>query len=154
MTRRRTLHRVLTARRRVVANRAALQSASTMPIVTAAEADPVGNGFTTRLAHPIKSITGVATMLTETVVKNPADPAGTTIVPIDASTADEIERAIAAMPRERVQAFTSLPDAFFTQQQRRFAQLALKHRRPASSWRAEFVDAGGPIHATRCQRRS
>ena len=52
------------------ANRAALEATTTIPIVTAAEADPVGNGFAVSLARPGKNMTGLATLLTETIVKN------------------------------------------------------------------------------------
>ena len=157
----------------------ALLATSTIPIVTAAEADPLGNAFAVSLARPGKNITGLATMLRESliktfeilnavlprqarvaVMKNPANPGasgqvanlqaaarklGVTIVPVDVGTADEIERAIAAMPRDRIQAFMMLPDVFLTQQFRQTAQLALKHRLPAAGFRSEFADAGGLV---------
>ena len=92
------------------------------------------------------------------VLKNPSNPAGNTqlaniqaaahklgasIVPIDATNPEEIERAIAAMQRERIQAFMTLPDSFFSQQAQQIAQLALKHRLPSSFIRAEYAEAGG-----------
>lgn len=52
------------------ANRAALQSTTTIPIVTVAEANPVGNGYAVSLARPGKNMTGLATLLAETMVKN------------------------------------------------------------------------------------
>ena len=122
-------------------------------------------------------MTGLATLLAETVVKNlellslmlpkparvavlknPANPGhnaqlanlqaaaqklGVSMVPIDASNAEEIERAFAVAQRERVQALMILPDAFYSQQQLQIAQLTLRNRLPASSFRAEFVEAGG-----------
>ena len=52
------------------ANRAAQQGTTTIPIVTVAEADPVGNGFAVSLARPGKNMTGLSTLLAETIVKN------------------------------------------------------------------------------------
>ena len=159
------------------ANRATLESTTTIPIVTAAEADPVGNGFAVSLARPGKNMTGLASLLTETIVKNfelltavlppqarvavlknPSNPGGNVqlaniqaaaqklgvrIVPIDAGNPEEIERAIASMQRDRVQAFMTLPDSFFSQQAQQIAQLALKHRLPSSFYRAEYAEGGG-----------
>ena len=159
------------------ANRAALQSSTTIPIVTTAEADPVGNGFAVSLSHPGKNITGLATLLAETIVKNfellcvmvpkrarigllnnPRNPGhkaqlanlqaaanklGVTIAPVDATSVDEIERAVATMPRDGIQAFMTLPDRFFSQQVQQIAQLSLKHRLISSFYRPEYPDAGG-----------
>ena len=51
-------------------NRAAQQGTTTIPIVTMAEADPVGNGFAVSLARPGRNITGFSTLFTETIAKN------------------------------------------------------------------------------------
>lgn len=45
------------------------RATSTIPIVMAAVADPVGSGFVTSLAHPGGNITGLSTMIAELSVK-------------------------------------------------------------------------------------
>ena len=129
------------------------------------------------MSRPGKNITGLATLLAETVVKNfellcamvpkqarigllknPSNPArkaqlanlqaaanklGVTIVPVDATSVDEIERAVATMPRDGIQAFMTLPDRFFSQQVQQIAQLSLKHRLISSFYRSEYPAAGG-----------
>jgi len=52
------------------ANRAAQQATATIPIVTVAEADPVGNGLALSLARPGKNITGLSTLYGDTIIKN------------------------------------------------------------------------------------
>jgi len=52
------------------ANRAAQQATTTIPVVTVAEADPVGNGLAVSLARPGKNITGLSTLFGDTIIKN------------------------------------------------------------------------------------
>jgi putative ABC transport system substrate-binding protein len=52
------------------ANRAVQQSTTTIPVVTVAEADPVGNGLAVSLARPGKNITGLSTQFGDTIIKN------------------------------------------------------------------------------------
>jgi len=52
------------------ANRAAQQATTTIPVVTVAEADPVGNGLAVTLARPGKNITGLSTLFGDTIIKN------------------------------------------------------------------------------------
>ena len=159
------------------ANRAAQQGTTTIPIVTLAEADPVGNGFAVSLARPGKNITGFSTLFAETIVKNfeflvlavpklsriavlrnpsnagseaqlarvqtAALKVGINVLAVDAGGPEEIERAIATMQRERMQAFIALPDSILSQQQEQIARLALKHRLPSSYIQQEYPEAGG-----------
>jgi putative ABC transport system substrate-binding protein len=52
------------------ANRATQQATTTIPVVTVAEADPVGNGLAVTLARPGKNITGLSTLFGDTIIKN------------------------------------------------------------------------------------
>ena len=156
----------------------AQKGTSTIPIVTVAEADPIGNGFALSLARPGKNITGLSNAISDTylknleflkvivprlssiaVLRNPSNAAmhkrllgaiepaarkvGIKVLAVDAGNPEEIERAIAAMSRKRVQALAVLPDSIFTQQVGQIAQLTLKHRLPSAYTRHEFPEAGG-----------
>ena len=159
------------------ANRAAQQGTTTIPVVTMAEADPVGNGFAVSLARPGKNITGFSSLLAETIIKsfellvsavpklsriavlrNPSNAGskaqlasiqaaalkiGINVLSVDVVGPEEIERAIATMQRERMQAFVALPDGILFQQMEQIARLALKHRLPSSFFRNEYPEAGG-----------
>lgn len=52
-----------------VAAQAVMRTTSTIPIVMALVADPVGSGLVTNLAHPGKNVTGLSLMLAELTVK-------------------------------------------------------------------------------------
>jgi putative tryptophan/tyrosine transport system substrate-binding protein len=52
-----------------VGTRALKRATSTIPVVMATVADPVGSGFVTSLAHPGGNITGLSTMMTELSAK-------------------------------------------------------------------------------------
>ena len=65
------------------------------------------------------------------------------VLPAEARTAQEIERAFSAMAREHAGAVIVAIDAFFIQQGRQIADLAAKHRLPSMSGSREYVEAGG-----------
>jgi len=65
------------------------------------------------------------------------------VLPAEARTAQEIERAFSVMARERAGAVIVAIDAFFIQQGRQIADLAAKHRLPSMSGSREYVEAGG-----------
>jgi len=65
------------------------------------------------------------------------------VLPAEARTAQEIERAFSVMAREHAGAVIIVIDAFFVQQGRQIADLAAKHRLPSMSGSREYVEAGG-----------
>ena len=68
---------------------------------------------------------------------------GINVLAVDAANPEEIEHAIAAMPRERMQAFLALPDTIYSSQLEQIARLALKHRLPSSYVQNRYPEAGG-----------
>jgi putative ABC transport system substrate-binding protein len=60
-----------------------------------------------------------------------------------AGTASQIEAALVLMKRERAEALIVLPDAYFSSQRRRIAELAAKHRLPTMFSNREPVESGG-----------
>jgi len=67
------------------------------------------------------------------------------VLPAEARTAQEIERAFSVMARERAGAVIIVIDAFFIQQARQIAGLAAKHRLPSMSGSREYAEAGGLV---------
>ena len=65
------------------------------------------------------------------------------LLPLEAQTEPEIENAFASMAREKAGAAIVMVDAFFIQQRRAIANLAVKHRLPSISGNREFAEAGG-----------
>ncbi len=65
------------------------------------------------------------------------------ILPADARTAPEIEKAFSAMVREKAEAVIVARDGLFIQQVRQIAELAVKNRLPSISALLEYVEAGG-----------
>ncbi|HYT47185.1 MAG TPA: ABC transporter substrate-binding protein, partial [Burkholderiales bacterium] len=76
-------------------------------------------------------------------VKDAAHRTRIKIVPVDARTPQEIERAFAAMAQQRVQALIVANDGFFLGQARTLAALTLKNRLPAMFPYREIVTMGG-----------
>jgi putative ABC transport system substrate-binding protein len=64
------------------------------------------------------------------------------ILPVEARTAQELDKAFADMIRERAGALIVSFDALFSDQRRRIAELAAKHRLPSIAARKEDVDVG------------
>jgi putative ABC transport system substrate-binding protein len=62
---------------------------------------------------------------------------------LEASKSEDLERAFAAMTRQRIDAFMVLPDPVFNAQRARVVALAAKHRLPAIYDRRAYTDVGG-----------
>jgi len=82
-----------------------------------------------------------ATMLKN--VQSAAQRTSVKILPMEARTAPEIEKAFSAMAREKAGAVILARDPFFNQQVRQLAELAAKGRLPTISGIREYVEAGG-----------
>jgi putative ABC transport system substrate-binding protein len=67
------------------------------------------------------------------------------VLAFDGRTPDDIEKSFPDMARGNAQAVLVLGDAFFVQQKRQIAELALKHALPSISNPREFPEAGGLI---------
>jgi putative ABC transport system substrate-binding protein len=65
------------------------------------------------------------------------------VLPVEARTAPEIERAFSAMAREHAGAVIVAIDSFFIQQGGQIAALAAKNRLPSMGGSREYVEAGG-----------
>lgn len=72
-----------------------------------------------------------------------APKAGVKILPVEASTPQEIERAFAAMSREKAGAVIVQGDAFFIQQRSQIAGLAARYRLASISIGPVYPEAGG-----------
>jgi putative ABC transport system substrate-binding protein len=68
---------------------------------------------------------------------------GLTLYSLEARRAEEIEKAFAAMTRERVGALLVLPSALYNAERQRLVELAARNRLPAMYEHREFVDVGG-----------
>ena len=92
------------------------------------------------------------------LLKNPGNPAsasqsreaeaaarslGMRLQILEARGPEDIDRAFAAMTRERVSALVVLTDAVFTNQRRQIAELATERRLPAVYGHMEHAEAGG-----------
>jgi len=67
------------------------------------------------------------------------------VLPVEARTAQEIERAFSVMARERAGAVIVVLNAVFVQHGRQIADLAAKHRLPSIGGSREYVQAGGLV---------
>jgi hypothetical protein len=56
---------------------------------------------------------------------------------------DEIDRAVAAMVRERTRALIVMPGSVFFPERQRLVEAAARHRLPTAYAQREYVDAGG-----------
>jgi putative ABC transport system substrate-binding protein len=65
------------------------------------------------------------------------------ILPLEALSASQLETAFRAFTRDRADAVIVIPDAFYSVQSRRIAELAVHHRLPTMFWTREHVEAGG-----------
>lgn len=92
------------------------------------------------------------------VLMNPANPAhpailksvhsaaqrvGIIVLPAEARTHEQVESAFAVMAGQRAGAMILAIDAFFTQQARQIAELAVRSRMPSISAFREYAEAGG-----------
>ena len=76
-------------------------------------------------------------------IQTSAKAAGIKVLPVEAQTESQVEAAFGMIMRERPGAMIVTPDAFFSTQARRIAELAAKHRLPTMFWTREHVEAGG-----------
>ncbi len=76
-------------------------------------------------------------------VQAAAQKANAKVLPVDARTVPEIEKAFSAMAQEKVGAVIVARDALFLQQARQIAELAAKNRLPTISGIREHLEAGG-----------
>jgi len=67
------------------------------------------------------------------------------VLAVNARTAGDIERAFAAMAREKAGAVIILIDGFFFSQRKQIGDLAMRHRLPSIASNAGFAGAGGLI---------
>jgi putative ABC transport system substrate-binding protein len=95
---------------------------------------------------------GAAPMLED--LGKAASRLGLRIHPVEVSTVEELDRALAALPRERVDALFLRPEAFIVLHRRRIIALATANRWPAVSPSATFLDAGALLSYARPLRRS
>jgi len=68
---------------------------------------------------------------------------GVTVLPFDIQTADDIDRAFAAMPGMGAQALVLLPGGAISSHQKRIAELAMKARLPAIFTVSTWAEVGG-----------
>ena len=76
-------------------------------------------------------------------IQSAAQRTNAKILPMEARTLPEIEKAFAAMVREKAGAVIVARDGLFISQLRQIAELAGKHRLPSIAGFREYVDAGG-----------
>ena len=74
-----------------------------------------------------------------------AKPLGISIVTVEASTPEEIERAFAAMKQKRAEAVIVSADPIFFGQGRQIVELAARYRVPSMFYQREHVELGGLI---------
>jgi putative ABC transport system substrate-binding protein len=76
-------------------------------------------------------------------IQSAAQSMSLTIVPVEARTATDIERAFATISQEKVSAIIVARDGVFLEQRRQIAGFAAKNRLSTISDNREYVDAGG-----------
>ena len=84
-----------------------------------------------------------ATLLKE--VEAAAAKRNVKILPVEARTPEDIDKAFGAMAKEKSQAFIVAQDPIFIQQAGQIAQLAAKNRLPSIAGPREYAEAGGLI---------
>ena len=76
-------------------------------------------------------------------VQSAATRTSVKILPVEARTAPEIDKAFSAMARDKAGAVIVLNDTFFVEQRRQIAELAAKNRLASISGVREYAEAGG-----------
>lgn len=98
------------------------------------------------------SVSRVAVLLNPTNPSNPpqlrlsqaaAATLTMTLLVAEATRADEIDRAFAAIKTERAEALMVIGDPFLGSHAKRIVELSTRNRLPAIYWTREFPDAGG-----------
>jgi putative ABC transport system substrate-binding protein len=160
------------------ATRAAMAATRSIPIVMAASANALAEGFVASLARPTGNVTGMTFMagpeiagkqlqlLLElapaasriAVLSNPSNGSHAAFVELlrvaapqrklrllvlEASAADQLDPAFAALTKEGASALLVLTDGIFFGQRWRLVELAATGRVPAMYSQREFVEAGG-----------
>jgi putative ABC transport system substrate-binding protein len=104
------------------------------------------------LKESVPNVTRMAVLWNPANVQNPsqvkatrdAAPAfGVTLLAFEVREPRDLDRVFAAMIKERIGAFTVLPDALLAGERVRIAELAVKYRLPAIYGVPEHVEAGG-----------
>jgi putative ABC transport system substrate-binding protein len=148
--------------------RAARQATTTIPIVTAAVADPVALGLVASLARPGGNVTGSTFFYPEVIAKrlellkvllNPDGPAIGTFFSamqlsarslkvalhrFEARGLNEFEGAFSAMAKKRIEAVAVIEDPIFFANAKGLADLAAKQRFSSIGFN-EYAEAGGLI---------
>jgi len=78
-------------------------------------------------------------------VQSAASAIGLQIQVLNASTSGEIERAFAALARDRPDALFVGPDAFFTGRRVQLVNLSSRHAMPTAYGARDFAEAGGLV---------
>ena len=104
------------------------------------------------LRDMVPKLSRVAVLMNPTNKSNPrnleriqsaAQKAGVKILTVEASTAPDIDKAFAAMARDKAGAVIVFQDTFFIQQRPQIVELAAKNRLPSIFSVREFAEAGG-----------
>jgi putative ABC transport system substrate-binding protein len=91
------------------------------------------------LVNPLNP--SLATFVTN--IRSAAQGSSVTILPVEAKSAQDIERAFPAMIQRSAKATIVATDTLFVQQYRKIAELAAKNRMPSVAQLREYVEAGG-----------
>ena len=76
-------------------------------------------------------------------VQSAAQRASVKILPVEARTAPEIDKAFSAMARDKAGAVIVMNDTFFVEKRRQIAELAVKNRLASIAAVREYAEAGG-----------
>ncbi len=151
----------------------AQKATTAIPIVMIGVSDPVGSGLVKSLARPGGNSTGLSNMNVDlgpkllemlrgmvpkvtrvAVLVNPhivllkniqvaAQKLGVEILPVEASTPEEIANAFAVMARQKAGALIVPLEPFFQQQRTQIVELAAKQRLPSIGGYGQYAEAGG-----------